>query len=202
MRHAQRKVRKAAARQRGPRLSVPFAADRDLAWAARRGDPVAGEAFAQRMRCVGRFIACLSHRHGGALSEHDREDLTSEVTGTVWSRLADYAGLAPLESWVFRYCDFGFRNALRRKRREPAAVPFDEDAVVNELSNGDDFELLERSFARLADDEQSMLRAKYVEELTLAEIASRRGENINTLKSKFHRALVQLRQWMQEWRTA
>lgn len=182
-------------------MSVPFAADRDLAWAARRGDPVAGEAFAQRMRCVGRFIAGLSHRHGGVLNEHDREDLTSEVTGTVWSRLADYAGLAPLESWVFRYCDFGFRNALRRKRREPNLVSFDEDAVLNESAGSEDFDLLERSMARLAEDEQALLRAKYFDDLTLAEIAKRRGENLNTLKSKLHRALLQLRDWMRDWRS-
>lgn len=182
-------------------MSVPFGADRDLARAASRGDLAASELFAERMRCVGRFLAGLCRRHGGVLNRHDLEDLSAEVTNAIWARLAEYAGLAPLESWVFRFCDYQFRNAVRRKRREPTTQDFDDVELPMPTVDDDwiDHDRLRQCVSRLNGDDQALIRHKHTDGFTLEEIARQRGENLNTVKSKYHRALQQLRDWLSNW---
>lgn len=172
-------------------MSVPFSADLALASAAARGDMAAVDVLGQRMRCIGRFVAGLCGRYRGVLSRHDQEDLTQDVAGTVWSRLGDYSGLAPLESWVYRFCDFAFRNAVRRKRRLPVAeelidMPTSDSALLPD-------EDLQRCLDRLSSDDRQLLDAKHVAGQTLDEIATHTGAKLNTVKSRYHRALLQLR---------
>ena len=87
------------------------------------------------------------------------------------------------------------RNAVRRLRS--AAVPLTEPSEVaddtRQPADADETLLVIASLDRLAPADAEVLRLKHFEDLTLEAIARRTGSALNTVKSRYYRALDRLR---------
>jgi RNA polymerase sigma factor (sigma-70 family) len=172
-----------------------FSNDALLARRALDGDAVARDEIAVRMRCIGRIIGARQSRSGGRLSQENLEDLVQDVATTVWRKLPDYSGAAPLEGWIASFCLNALRNAARAEARtrtrsqelvdEPAVC----DAATDELDGP-----VHRCMSRLEEQDAALVRSKHFDGLTLDEVARLAHKNLNAIKARYYRALLQLRQ--------
>jgi RNA polymerase sigma-70 factor (ECF subfamily) len=172
-----------------------FADDLDLARRAIAGEPGARDVLAERLRCIGRIVGARQARGGRRLSSEALEDLVQDVATTVWKKLSDYAGDAPLEGWVAAFCHNAWRNASRGESRralrsqELVEEPATCDVATDELDGP-----VHRCMGRLVEEDAAIVRSKHFDGLTLDEIARRVQRNLNAIKARYYRALLQLRQ--------
>ena len=160
-------------------------------------DPDALAEFAERMRCVYRLLKVRNSRAGAPLDRAALEDLAQDVLASMWRRLPQYRGDASLETWTFRFCEFGFRNALRRHaiRRSVHSVDPEELGGVEDVSEESavDHERVTQAIDALPDTEAAIVRAKQFDDLTFDEIAARLDLSANTAKTRDYRALRRLK---------
>ncbi|MGE3172537.1 MAG: RNA polymerase sigma factor [Planctomycetota bacterium] len=179
-------------------MSASYGDDLQLVRGALRGDARAAAELAGRLECIGRFVRYLNRRTI-RLRDDELEDVEQDVLASVWERLGDYAGLARLESWVFPFCRNVLRNAGRQERRgrmrwvddgqaRVAATPAPEAA--EEFDPGPVLDCVDR----LPPEDRALLRRKHFDGATLQDLAAWLGCNLNTLKSRYFRALLRVRQ--------
>jgi RNA polymerase sigma factor (sigma-70 family) len=188
-------------------MSLPqapeHADDLRLAKAALAGDKAAGAELADRMTCIGRFLRTRGRRFCPDASEQDLLDIGSEVFVKVWERLPRYEGRAALESWVFAFCEGEVRNEMRRRiKRKAFAHQIPEDALPASPEPEIDHTPVLRCLDRLPADERQLVRDKHFSDLRLEDIAVRNGSNLNTVKSRYYRALLQLRHCLERTRNS
>lgn len=176
------------------------AEDLSLARRAFAREPAAIDLLSARLRCIGRILAARNARSGRLLTREDLEDLGQEVEASIWRQLPTYRGIGPLDAWTHSYCDHAFRNAVRRRQRNGRAFQELADAgSVPDPQRADDGPdpRLQRCLQRLSAQDQWVLHRKHHDGATLEEIAATLTMNLNTLKSRYARALGQLRQCME-----
>lgn len=173
-------------------------ADLDLVRAALAGSAPAVDALACRMGCLGRIVAGLNARMAHGLGRDELDDVVQNVAANVWTRLAHYQGKAPLEAWLFAFCDHELRNSARSKRRRRAALAplVDEFAARPPLDTTFADELRD-CLRRLAQWDQQAIHARHDEGLSLQEMAVRFACNVNTIKSRYYRSTRQLRECLE-----
>lgn len=170
------------------------ASDLELARRALDGSIDARREFAERMRCVPKFLAVLNGRLGRPLADADLEDLAQETLITVWRRLESYAGLAALETWCYAFCHYGLSESIRRKARRPDGVRIEELVDEERSEWAVDTELLLQAIEKLAQRDALVVRYKHFEKLSLAEIARRTGVPFGSVRKRYYRALGRLRE--------
>ena len=176
-------------------MTAAFELDLELARRALAGDEPAREALADRLRCIGRILGGRQARGGRRLGADALEDLTQDVAATVWRKLSDYSGNAPLEGWVAAFCHNAWRNAARSQfqvtNKEQELV---EEPAACDASGGDLDGPVHRCMERLDEEDAGLVRQKHFDGFTLDEIARRAQRNLNAIKARYYRALLQLRQ--------
>lgn len=176
------------------RMPALFQSDLDLARAALGGAPTSRDGLAERLRCIGRILGAQQAR-GRRLSTEALEDLVQDVAATVWRKLPDYAGDAPLEGWVAAFCKNAWRNATRSEARTNArSQELVEEPATADANEGGLDDQVHRCMSRLGSSDQDLVRSKHFDGLTLDEIAKRVQQNLNAIKARYYRALLQLRQ--------
>lgn len=172
--------------------------DLDLVRRYLAGDREAAELLGKRLACVGRIVRSRARQLLGGLTEHELEDLTQTVLTKILASLAKYEGRAALESWAFAFCEGELRNAWRRRRRERNQHG-DDEALQQEPAppTPETFEELLACLDRLGDRERRLVRAKHYDGLRLEDLAQRADAGLNTIKSRYYRALLQLRQCLE-----
>jgi RNA polymerase sigma-70 factor (ECF subfamily) len=175
-------------------------------WRRRRADRQATRALQDRrpealalvMQAYGRTIM-------GYLTQllRDRataEDVLQQVLLEVWQRGPSYdPERAGLLTWVLMIAKSRALDERRRRVPEPVdpstvAGP----AALTRGSEGDPERMLERwriaaLLERLPRDEASLLRLRFYDDLTQAEIAARTGISVGTIKTRMVNGLAQLR---------
>ena len=182
----------------------PHTADLAIVRAVLRGDDEAMQPFSDRLTCVDRILTARNSRSGGWLDSHELEDLGQEVRAVVWRRLSDYRAIAALSSWIFGICELQLRNAVRNKRRRPKVANLDSEkqqAAREEAPEPEFYSHVHAGIDRLEPIDQRILRLKYFEELTLEEVAKTLHLNLNTVKSRYFRALKRMRTSMRSLST-
>ena len=173
---------------------VPHGADLALVRAAVQGDVASVDELARRLRCVGRILRVRSRALCGGLPEMELQDLAQDVLVKVLAKLGRYAGRAALESWVFSFCEGELRNALRKRRTRPVPLVLEADApLAAPEEDRERFEDLLACLEKLESTDRQVVQWKHEGGLQLAEIAARARANLNTIKSRYYRALQQLR---------
>lgn len=183
---------------------VPEAApgsDQALIAAVLRSDPRACEQFVERMGCVARIVAALNLRGGKPLDDDLLADLAQDTVVIAWSKLSEFRSDAVLENWVYGIACLEFQNARRRRARilrvqvhlpdleerhsseEIATEPVDPDEIGAALSQLD---------PRDAD----LLRMRHELDMTFDKIGVEVGLPANTVKSRYHRSLGRIREWL------
>lgn len=174
--------------------------DVETARLALAGDAAARHELVERLTCVPRFLRCRNDRFGRMLPEHEVQDLTQDILAAIWAKLATFRGESDFEGWAFRFCDLQLRNHVRRflkrRRREHSSADVDLAAAPTEGMHELDvshqvIELLDR----LEGEEAQILRWRFLDDLEFAAIAGKLRKPMNTVKTRFYRALRRLHEW-------
>lgn len=174
----------------------PFDPEAELAFVRdviqRKPDAVAR--FAQRLRCVPRFLLAQNARYGRPLDDHELEDLVGDVSLVVWRKLDQFAGHSPLEGWILKVCTLEFMNSMRRRFRRPGEFPEgNPDNLPGPAADSAvDAERVHLAVDRVGGVEAELIRMKHFEALSFDEIAARMRTSANTVKTRYYRGIVQL----------
>ena len=176
-------------------MQYPSAQDQaDLIRAARTDT----EAFGLLYDCyVQPLYRYCYHRTNNA---RDAEDLTSQTFLAALEAFPRLRRDGHFAAWLFTVA----RNKIADHYRRTASVPLEESAVPPSQSDpADEAEtsqrkaLLLRSIGVLADDEQELIRLRYVADLPFAEIARALHKTEDATKKMLYRLLARLRSQME-----
>ena len=171
--------------------------DLHLSRSALAGSLSARRAFAERMQCVPKFLSVLNTRAGRPLSIEELEDLVQETLVTIWRRLDAYAGLASLDTWAYRFCQFSLAGSLRRKQRQPLRVELNESHDQEAQAAPADHEGLLRALERLPEADAHVVRLRHYDRLSFDEIADRTGLPFGSVRARYYRVLARLRELLE-----
>jgi RNA polymerase sigma-70 factor, ECF subfamily len=126
----------------------------------------------------------------------DAEDLVQQVAMKVLMACDSYVQGTNFSAWVHRIMVNQFITNLRRQRECNGLDQMPELGIRAAQEDQTDLRELNLAFQRLPRDQQEALRLVAVEERSYEEVSDTIGCAIGTLKSRVHRARVQLRSAM------
>ena len=170
--------------------------DRELVESSLAGDQEAIDRLLLRLRCVPRLIVSRNSRSARRLTQSELDDVVQEALMAVWRKLRTYDGSARIESWAMRFAYLEYLSTLRgrsrdRLRRE-SALPA-EPSVHPRLPAALEHEELHLALGRLPERHHDILYLKYLEGLSMEQVAARLDIPLNTVKSRLHRGLQRMR---------
>ena len=175
--------------------------DQELVLSYLNGDPESLDILIKRHM---RPVYGLAMRFVG--NRPDAEDITQEVFVRVWRNLRKFDADKSFRAWVLSIT----RNAcidFLRKIKEIPFVEFENEEGINKLAENiidlsllppEEFErknlnsLLRRAISGLSAKYRAVLSLR-AEELTFREISQKLGEPLHTVKSRYRRALLMLK---------
>ncbi len=173
-------------------------------------DGTLAAAQAGDIAALNRLIA--AHRHGvyryGLHVCQTTEDAEDAVQETLWAAsraIRTFRGTASsIASWLFTIVRRECIRAIDRRRRAPANLHGDEDelrggAVVPDeaVAQRERTERLADALAALDPVHREVVLLRDIQELSAPEAAEQLGISVDALKSRLHRARVNLRDQMQ-----
>ncbi len=165
------------------RFSIPKVAGQDQLAALRSREPAAWTALFENHRDL---VFRLAFSQVG-----DRE-LAEDITGQVF--LEAIEGIrryrdrgSPVEAWLVTITRHRSVDALRKRRREAAAGVVPHAPALPEVSAA-----LE-ALAVLTAEQREVVHLRFVEDLSIEQVAAATGRSVGAVKSLQHRALRQLR---------
>lgn len=143
--------------------------------------------YREHFRLVWRLLRRLG------VAEAQLDDAAQDVFLVVQRKLGDFDARAPVRSWIFA---IGTRVASEYRRRVVRArsVPLDEgiaDASANPARQTEMQEavrLLHALLSELDEDKRTVFVLSELEQLSVVEIASVLGQNVNTIYSRLRSA--------------
>ncbi len=140
-------------------------------------------------------------------NEGDAEDVAQDAFVSAWKNLRSFDTDKKFKTWLFAIAKNASLNWLKRKKpvvfadlaRDEQGSEIIESTVSDELSPEVIFELkstadeLNGAIRALSPHYQTVVVLHHVEELTFREIAELSGESVDTVKSRYRRALILLR---------
>lgn len=109
------------------------------------------------------------------------EELAQDVLVSVYRKASTVRDLALFRPWLFKVAQNTLRQHLRRTRHAPEIKPIEEAAVAERtLENAGFLDLI----SLLPEDQQQVMRLRYIEELTYEEIAAVLDLPLGTVKWK------------------
>jgi len=175
--------------------------DENAVGLASGGDP---EAFSYLYeQNVTRIYNYIFYRIGSAT---DAEDITSRVFYRAFGHINSYVDKGvPFSAWLYRIAHNlianWHRDNLRRKEvplEDHLDLPQRIDQPERMLEKNQEMNQLLKAIRRISPDRQQLILLKYLEDLSNAEIALIMGRSEGAIKSLYHRALLALREEMQE----
>lgn len=167
--------------------------DHALIAAALAGDLQARNRLSKRLEVVRRILAVINARAGSSLSSHELEDLSQDVSIVVWEKLRLFEGVGTLESWLYRFCAYGFQNHRRRvsrRARNVKSLPDEQPGPSPEV----DFSDLEDALRELGPPSEPVIRLKHEDGMSFEEIAATLGVPASTAKTRYYDGIRWLRQ--------
>ncbi len=173
-------------------------------------DSIKGDqnAFAELVRNYTAQIYNFSYRLCGNVQT--AEDVTQETFIKVWKNLKKYDPKQSFRAWIFTIA----RNTTTDHLRKKTSVPFsnldhedrsfdetiasDDEHVEDHFGKIEDVEYFKILLEKLSPDYQEVLTLYYQNNLTFDEIGAVLGKSINTVKSQHRRALIKLRELMND----
>jgi RNA polymerase sigma-70 factor (ECF subfamily) len=153
----------------------------------------------------------LVDRHGDALyrfalrqsgNERDAEDALQDGLLAAWRGAATYRGDAAARTWLYQVILHACRRRGRRRAGEPAmhepaeaaeALPGNDPAQDDRIAARQATAALERALAELPPESREVLLLRDVEGLSGEETASVLGLGLPAMKSRLHRARLDLK---------
>jgi RNA polymerase sigma-70 factor (ECF subfamily) len=138
-------------------------------------------------------------------SHDDAADVVQDAFLSAFQSLRTFKGDAEFFTWLYR---IAFNTAISLKRKKKPAVsleansgeaginPEDPSELVRpgvELERNEDERQLNEAIAKLSDEHRSVLLLKDIEGMRYEEIAEVLGVPVGTVRSRLHRARLELR---------
>jgi len=138
---------------------------------------------------------------GGAA---DAEDITQEVFVKVWKNIKKFDQEKSFRPWIFQIAKNASIDFLRKKK----SIPFSrfeneqgQNALVDNIATPplnlieklSDKQTIITAMKGLGEKEQKLINMRNIEGLSFREIAENLKESINTIKSRYRRALLMLK---------
>lgn len=185
---------------------IVFEADRKLQMAqediprliaAARQDPAAfGRLYDCYVQPIYRYVFS---RVGTA---HQAEDITSQTFMSAYESLARYRERGQFSAWLFRIARSKINDHFRRSRREvgleAAGEILEREDALGALIRAEEMSRMRFIIGRLSDEEQELIRLRYVAELSFGEIADLLGKREDAVKKSLYRLLARLKSQLEQ----
>jgi RNA polymerase sigma-70 factor, ECF subfamily len=124
------------------------------------------------------------------------EDLVQEVFFRILKYRHSYRVDTPFRAWMYQIARNARLDYLRKRRPEITWEPEMEPAVehTDTAQQGQEAVLLHRALMRISEDKREVLVLSRFQDMKYEEIAQLLGCEVNTVKTRVHRALQDLRQ--------
>lgn len=133
-------------------------------------------------------------------SNADAEDLTSQVFMKAYEQLPRYQHRGCFSAWLFTIARNTARDHFRRSWRElpieSAGEPAADPGLLNQAIQAEELRCLAELLRGLTDEEQELIRLRYVAGLTYREIGEATGRSEEATRKNISRLLTRLSgQW-------
>jgi RNA polymerase sigma-70 factor, ECF subfamily len=176
--------------------------DTSLVEKAKQGDRAAIDRLVAKHwpRLLNMVYHLVGHRE-------DAEDLAQETFAKALQRLDSFQGRSQFFTWLYRIAT-NLAISQRRRRRVETVRPREgldldqqrsgdaEVAPVNRLADAEQIDRLRASIARLDPERRAVLVLRDVDGLDYEQIAEILQIPAGTVRSRLHRARLDVRQWM------
>jgi RNA polymerase sigma-70 factor (ECF subfamily) len=159
---------------------------------AARNDPVAfGRLYDRYVQSIYRYIFS---RVGSA---HEAEDITSQTFMSAYEALGKYRERGQFSAWLFRIARSKMNDHFRRSRREVGLEAIGEilerEDALGTLIRAEELSRIRSIINHLDEDEQELIRLRYVADLSFVEIADLLGKREDAVKKSVYRLLARLK---------
>lgn len=163
---------------------------------AARDDPTAfGRLYNHFIQPVYRY---LYSRVGTA---PEAEDLTSQTFMTAYESLPRYRERGFFSAWLFRIARSKlmdhFRGSRHEVRLDAAETLASTQDALGSVIRHEELTRLQSLICALTDDEQELIRLRYVADLSFAEMAELLGKREDAVKKSVYRLLARLKSQME-----
>lgn len=137
----------------------------------------------------------------------EAEDIAQEVFVKAWRALNNFDQARSFKAWLFAIAKNTTLDFLKKKK----AIPFSEfdledggnfiaDTIADESDSPEEIfekkekrEILAAALKRLSPEYQAVVASRHENDFTFQQAADRLGESMNTVKSRYRRALIALK---------
>lgn len=166
---------------------------------AKRGDKVAiAELYSRHVDMIYRYT------YARVRDVNIAEDLTAQVFLRALEGLDSYEPVGvPFRAWLYRIAHARTVDHWRQQQRRrevllvdtiPAREPLPEDAAIASSQWETALDLI----AQLTDEQRDVILMRFIEEMSLAEVALALGKSVGSVKALQHRALASLARLLRE----
>ena len=160
--------------------------------AAAQNDPVAfGELYDRYVQPIYRYI------YSRVGSAHEAEDITSQTFVAAYESLRRYRERGQFSAWLFRIARSKMNDHFRRSRREVGLEAVGEilerEDALGTLIRAEELSRVRSIISQLSEDEQELIRLRYVADLSFVEIANLLGRREDAVKKTVYRLLARLK---------
>ena len=167
------------------------------------------EAFAGLFDLYARSVYLLAYRY--VLNVDDAEDVAQEAFFRAWKNLKKFDVSKNFKTWLFVIAKNTALDLIKKKKPASFSQFTDDDDVLEAyLSSFTESPVLpdaifdrkavqanlDDTIAKLPHAYRAVIRMRYNDQLKFGEIAEMLGEPVGTIRSKHHRALVLLREFL------
>lgn len=164
--------------------------------AARKDPKVFGELYLLYVQPVFRY---LFSRIG---NRSEAEDATAQTFLAALERFASYRHDGFFASWLFSIARNKSADYFRRQRKETsldvAEFVHDETNLLQQIIQTERISSLSKLIGSLPDEEQELIRLRFVAELSFAEIGHLLGQKEDTVKKSIYRLLARLKAQLED----
>lgn len=142
---------------------------------------------------------------------HHAEDLAQETFLKAWKNISKFDPTKSFKTWVFSIAKNTAIDWLRKKHPvsfsdlEPDEMPDMADSIPDEqplapeiLERAETAKMIEEALTKIPPKARSIVLMHQMEDMTFKEISEATGEPINTVKSRYRRALHALKEILAE----
>ena len=141
---------------------------------------------------------------GSPLNNEALEDVAQDTAAAIWRKLDQYQGLAPLESWAYRFCFLELMTQLRKLHRLPQSldelpITEGERALSIDQENVVEYDFVYHSLIELGPPESEIVTLRHFQELSFEEIAARLKTSASMAKSRYYPCSSEIAQVANAW---
>jgi RNA polymerase sigma-70 factor (ECF subfamily) len=159
---------------------------------AARNDPAAfGKLYDRYVQSIYRYV------YSRVGNTHAAEDITSQTFVSAYESLSQYRERGQFSAWLFRIAQSKMNDHFRRSRREvsleAAGAILEREDALGTLIRAEELTRVRSLISHLDENEQELIRLRYVADLSFVEIAELLGRREDAVKKSVYRLLARLK---------